>query len=342
MTYDRTLRQKIGVVVKEFPRYMKLVRRGNGYLAIRNRNEMLELSPDGSGYRCDWKWTSDLHAPKLFPVIGRQLYRRAFDNHPINFSTAPPVVDQPPEVTFIIGHRGLERIPLLELTLASIAGQQDIAIECIVVEQDTQPLLKGRLPAWVRYVHAPPPEPHTAYNRSMAFNQGAKLATGTLLILHDNDMPVPGDYAAANLAKIGEGYEVVNLKRFIFYLDQPTSEKVSIASGIPSNPGIEAIMQNSQGGGSIAITRTAYFEIGGMDESFVGWGGEDNEFWERAKTRPLFPYGFMPLLHLWHPPQFEKAHSQSNGVTRYRELSEISPLQRIAKLKEINEDSRYL
>ena len=337
MIHHRNLMRMIGVVVKDFPRYMKLMRRRNDYLAIRNRNELLELSPDGSGYRCDWKWTSDLHAPKLFPFIGRQLYRRAFVNHPIYFSTAPAVVDQYPEVTFIIGHRGLERLPLLEITLASIAAQRGATIECIVVEQDSLPQLKGLLPSWVRYFHAPPPQPDLAYNRSMAFNQGAQLARGNLLILHDNDMPVPQDYAAANMARAREGYEVINLKRFIFYLDQQTSGNINIAKGIPPLPGIEAIVQNLQAGGSIAITREAYLDIGGMDESFIGWGGEDNEFWERAETRKLWPYGSMPILHLWHAPQTGKPSKSSTPTNdRYRELAQIDPKTRIESLRQQN------
>ena len=37
-------------------------------------------------------------------------------------------------------------------------------------------------------------------------------------------------------------------------------------------------------GGTIALEREAYFEIGGYDECFVGWGGEDNEFFQRCQT----------------------------------------------------------
>ena len=337
MVHDPDLRQKIGVVVKDLPLYIQLLRRDIHYLAIRNRNELLEGSRDGTGYRCLWQWTSDLHAPKAFPSLGRKLFRRAFGDHPIAFLLEPLVVSPQPSVSFIIGHRGLERLPLLELTLASIAAQRGVTIECIVVEQDSQPHLQRLLPGWVRYIHAPPPQSDMAYNRSMAFNQGAQFAKGNLLILHDNDMPVPQDYAEANIAKVREGYEVVNLKRFIFYLDRQTSNNMSIDRGIPSKPGITAIMQNSQGGGSIAITREAFFDIGGMDESFVGWGGEDNEFWERAETRKLWPYGSMPILHLWHAPQPGKTSKSSTPTNdRYWKLANVDPKIRIESLKKQN------
>ncbi|MGH8106448.1 MAG: galactosyltransferase-related protein, partial [Arenimonas sp.] len=95
----------------------------------------------------------------------------------------------------------------------------------------------------------------------------------------------------------------------------------------------ESIMQNSEGGGSIAITRKAYEEIGGFDESFIGWGGEDNEFWERAKTRRLWPYAFLPIVHLWHAAQPGKAKLDNQTLSLYQKRSEVSPEIRIAKLR---------
>ncbi len=324
----------LGALALDVPRYTPtLLNRSPTYLSIRNRNEELERAPDGTGYRCLWKWTSDLHAPKVFPVLGQLLYRRAFRDHPIQFSQDPEKLCIKPDVSFIIGHRGLERIPQLRLTLASIAGQRNVAVECIVVEQDVQPQMKDQLPGWVRYVHAPPPTAGMPYNRALAFNQGVKFARSSLLILHDNDMPVPCDYAAAHVGKADEGYEVINLKRFIFYLDRKTSEKTSETYDIHKPVGIEAIVQNLQAGGSIAITRKAYTEIGGMDESFVGWGGEDNEFWERAETRRVYPYGSLPLIHLWHAPQPGKRSGElAMGKQLYWKLSKTEPEIRIEKL----------
>jgi len=71
---------------------------------------------------------------------------------------------------------------------------------------------------------------------------------------------------------------------------------------------------------------------GGFDEAFVGWGGEDNEFWERASTQRLWPYGGLPLLHLWHPAQAGKHQSANETAARYRELSAIPAHERIRTL----------
>src|SRR5260370_23297256 len=91
-------------------------------------------------------------------------------------------------------------------------------------------------------------------------------------------------------------------------------------------------MQNAEGGGSIAVTRKTYFEIGGFDESFVGWGGEHNEFWERAMTRSVWPYGYMPLVHLWHTPQTERNDSERGTAALLEAKSAIPVEERIKEL----------
>ena len=112
-----------------------------------------------------------------------------------------PLVTGPPRVAFIIGHRGESRLPLLQATVASIAAQRDVAIECIVVEQSEKPQLAGRLPPWVRTIHTPIKSDALPYNRSWAFNVGARAAAAPLLVLHDNDFLVPADYAREIVAR---------------------------------------------------------------------------------------------------------------------------------------------
>jgi GT2 family glycosyltransferase len=329
------MRAFLGVLLKDLPRYMPaLVRGDQSYLALCNRYESLSPSPDGRGYLCKWQWTSDLHAPKVMPFLGRWLMARALRDHPIGRSRSPRYPTTDPEISFLIGHRGREREPLLLATIESVAAQEGAKVECIVVEQDTEPRLAGRLPNWVRLIHTPPPTPETPYIRSRAFNVGAAQARGGVLVLHDNDMLVPADYAREILARAAQGYEAINLKRFIFFLSQRHTGKV-IAGGLAAvdQPPV-AVMQNAEGGGSIAITQDAFDRICGMDESFMGWGGEDNEFWERAQTCRVWPYGYLPLVHLWHPMQTEKRKTGAPGNRRFYDMTHTPPEVRIAKLRE--------
>jgi len=324
----------LGVLLKDVPRYLPALMRNDGrYLTLCNRAERLERAPDDSGYRCcDWQWTSDLHAPKVLPFLGRWLMKRALTDHPIRRLPQPENHSDQPEVSFIIGHRGMARLPHLLATLESIAGQHGASFECIVVEQETESQLAGHLPSWVRHIHTPPPAPDMPYCRSWAFNIGVRQARGKALVLHDNDMLVPADYAAQILARINQGYEVVNLKRFIFYLKESHTRAVFAGRASLTEEAPEAIVQNLEAGGSIAITREAYERIGGMDESFIGWGGEDNEFWERAQTCKVWSYGCLPIVHLWHAAQPGKYQGDNNTLKHYQTLTGIPALTRIEQL----------
>ncbi|MBK8742588.1 MAG: hypothetical protein IPM02_25240 [Betaproteobacteria bacterium] len=286
LTKSRTL---LGVLLLDLPRFiLRLSGRKNEYLAICNRDERLEASPDGLGFRCDWKWASELHAPKHLPYLGLRLVKRALRDHPIRRLRAPDTAEGQ-VVSFVIGHRGMDRLPHLLATLESIAGQKAVSVECVVVEQDSVARIVEYLPAWVHYVHTPPPTPDMPYCRSWAFNIGVNHVNGSVLVLHDNDMLVPADYAANISTLMGLGYEVVNLKRFVIYLCERHTHAVFDGTVGVTDVAPFSIVQNLEGGGTVAITRQAYDEIGGIDESFIGWGGEDSEFWERAQTRNVWP-----------------------------------------------------
>lgn len=315
----RRLRAMLGVLLFDWQRYRRaLATAGSDWIGLRNRNEQIEWCPARTGVSCLWEWTSLLHAPQHLPSLGRALYRRALAAHPFRLANHPNEdegANVPIDATFVIGHRGHERVPLLLATLRSIAGQRDACVECIVVEQSESPEIQALLPQWVRYVHTPLTHPGMPYARGWALNVGARLARGRLLILHDNDILVPERYTRDHLDRTDAGYDVVNGKRFIFYLDQPRT--AAICNGqLPEAAveGIEQILQNALGGGSLAITRAAFLAIGGFDESFIGWGGEDNELWDRALTRKVYPYGHLPLIHLWHPGQPGKRAVNGSGL----------------------------
>jgi hypothetical protein len=330
LSYPRAL---AGVLLKDLLRYRRALSGSDAaYLALCNRNETVTWSPDGAGVRCHWKWGSDLHAPKVLPALGLRLSARAFSDHPVVLATTPREEGAAPTVSFIIGHRGNARLPHLLATIKSIAGQAGAAVECLVVEQDAEPQLVGRLPSWVRHIPAPPPKADMPYSRSWAFNIGAHHARGEVLVLHDNDMLVTSDYAASILLRLRQGHDVVGLKRYIFYMTERHTAAYFEGRASLLDMAPEAITQNLDGGGSVAISRDAYARIGGMDEQFIGWGGEDNEFWERALTQQVWSYGYLPMWHLWHAAQPGK--KTNAGRETFLKASAIDPIERIRRLCE--------
>ena len=251
---------------------------------------------------------------------------------PIRFADAPAPSCGTPRVSFVVGHQGTARSGSLIATLGTIAAQRDVAIECIVVEQSECAEVGGQLPPWVQYQRTPSPWPGMPYCRAWALNVGARLARGKILVLHDGDLLVPDRMAAELCALFDEGYEAINLKRFIFYLSKTDTERVIYSRSLKERLVPEAVVENCEGGGSVAISREAFLRIGGFDEAFVGWGGEDNEFWERAQTTRVWPYGYLPLVHLWHPPQPGKLAPNNPTLALYQARSAVPPVERVREL----------
>ena len=230
----RSLRRIVGTFMHDWPWFFWATctrsknPRSVRWIRMRNRQDRLIPGADGIGIQCDWEYTRPIHLCKVFPTTGRWLMKRALHDWPVRFSRSPDLlVAGKPDVSFVIGHRGLERLPQLLLTLESIAGQENVSFECIVVEQDSMPFVRDRLPAWVRYVYTPLSYCDMPYCRSWAFNVGVRAARGSLVILHDNDLLLPAAYAAEHVRWFQSGYEVINLKRFIFYIDQSSSALIA-------------------------------------------------------------------------------------------------------------------
>ncbi len=331
------VKQYIGVCLFDVPRYLlwTLFSGREGWIRVRNRDEVVALESGRTGVRCPWQYSSALHAPRLVPWLGLLVYRRALWAHPIRlveseFGNQWFSPCSRPDVSFVLGHHGRERLPNLLTTLRSVAAQVGAKVECIVVEMDGSPRSEGEVrSAGARYLHVQTPEYGGLYNRSRAFNEGAVVARGEVIVFHDGDLLIPIDYARTCLSLVRDCYEVINLKRFIFYLDKASSRHIVVKRNdlqrVVYGLGIEQIIQNSGAGGSVAVTKDAYYRLGGFDEDFVGWGGEDSEFWDRAQQCRVYDYGLLPLIHLWHKPQRGKRAVRGMGLyTRQLYLEKLS------------------
>ncbi|HET7433923.1 MAG TPA: galactosyltransferase-related protein [Thermoanaerobaculia bacterium] len=321
-----TLRTKLGALVYDVPRFVRSLR-GERWLEMHNRNE--RITRDAHGVRCEWEFTSDLHIATVYPAAGAMLLRIALRRWPIVRTTRNAEMrTESPRVTIVIGHRGFERLPHLLATIETVAAQT-IPVECIVVEQDVEPRIASQLPPWVRHLFTPC---DTAYNRSAAFNAGVTAARAPIVILHDNDMLAPAAYAAECVARANDGFDFLELKRFVFYLGEEETARVFASRDVPHlTPA--TVVQNAVGA-STAARRDAYFDAGGFDEGFVGWGGEDNEFWERAEiSGRANRFGYLPFIHLYHPPQRGKADPANPAIARYYQIRAISPEKRRETLR---------
>jgi hypothetical protein len=320
-----------GVLALDVPRYTaRLVRRGH-WVRLGNRIDRLDLSPDGTAVRCLDDWASELHACTVLPLLGRWLCRRALSEWPIRFAAAPRHAQGPPDLSFVIPHRGAERVPILLKVLETIFAQEGVSVECLVVEQDQEQHI-GPLPPPVRYLRAPHAGAPAAWHKCLAFNAGVRAATAEIVVCHDGDLLVPRRYGAELLKLFKSGLAVAFPQRFLFYMGERETRDVLVHGQMPAGATPESIRQNWRGG-TLAIRRAAYAHIGGFDERFVGWTGEDIEFHDRCLTLPGWFHGYIPFVHLWHAPQPTKmGPARAANLAFFRDVMGEPRESRIARL----------
>jgi hypothetical protein len=323
-----------GVLTKDWLRYqLSFIARDNSYLQLVNRLERISAGPENQGFVCLWPYTSRLHAPLHIPELGKELMKKCLAKTSFQLMEDREL-DLDIQISVLIGHRGIERLPLLLATIKSIASQVGVGLECIVIEQDNETRIKNYLPKWVRHTFMKTVSNSYIYNRSAAFNHGAKCANGSLLLLHDNDMLVHQTYCQNIVSLANRGYDAINTKRYIFYLNSSHTDRVLDSLENMTSEAPEYIVQNLEAGGSMAISKEAFFRIGGMDEEFVGWGGEDIEFWRRCSLLKRWIWGYEPLIHLWHLSQPLKKAKENPNITRLKYLDSVDLIERVESLRE--------
>ncbi len=313
----RRLHDLPGVLVRDLGRYRRALAHSGpgfrsdpqGWISISNRIERLVSDEGIPGLRCDWEWGSALHAAGVLPALARRIMHAALAEWPIEFANIPRVVADAPKISFIFAHAGRERLPQLVHTIRSVYAQRDVACEVVVVDQTPTPLLPA-LPMPMTYRHLVKEAGAPAWQKTLAYNVGARLARGSILVFHDGDVCVPAAYGRELVDCMDRrGFAAASLQRFLFYLDAAGTQRCEWVDGFANDCTPASVAQNWKGG-TIAISREGLQAIGGFDERFTGWTGEDVEFFDRCLALRHCRNGYLPFVHLWHPPQPSKSGPQ--------------------------------
>lgn len=330
-----TLRHHLGVVLLDLPSVLWHLSRKGGWARVHNRLDDVEPDPLGRGLRIRAPFSSRLHACDVYPSLGRALLRAAAREWPIMTADSLGDCSSTPDVSAVIAFRGSDRRGPLEAVLRTLAASQDVKTEVVIVEQSENHTLTD-LPPGPQCIHLPHPDGNTGWHKSWAYNVGARHARAEIMVFHDADIGVPAGYLREIVNRLGDGEaEVAVLQRLLFDLDQTTTRTVQQDWANLQTATVEAVRQNWTGG-TIAIRREAFEAVGGFDEAFVDWSGEDTDFFDRATTRSSLLHGYIPFVHLWHPPQRGKAAIKAMPVEHDLSMKRrsIPPAERIGELRE--------
>ncbi|MGW1598501.1 glycosyltransferase [Streptomyces sp. NPDC002343] len=177
----------------------------------------------------------------------------------------------------------------------------------VVVESDDTPRWRDVITPYTdHYLFA---RKDGLFNKSWAVNVGVVNAPGRpeAVCILDADVLVDRDFIARNTARFRERGTMGHLSyRDMWCLDESATSwaiEERLGRGAPQvdSDRLRAFVLRRPPGCCVWVRASAFHRIGGMDERFEGWGGEDNDFAYRMDTHSAFDQYRDPLLHMYHP-----------------------------------------
>lgn len=179
-----------------------------------------------------------------------------------------------------------------------------------LVEQDTvSRFVSGAIPSRVSHHHVYNPG---AFNKAWGINVGFRASTGEILVILDADMLVEPGNLRRSVAGVARELHVVRPFRRLIDLGPDETRIYHETGNLMETPdGTRGFDRGYLGericlaGGVFVIRRSLFELVGGFDERFLGWGGEDDAFSLRVEAAT----GLTAIAregtawHLWHPRQ---------------------------------------
>jgi len=138
----------------------------------------------------------------------------------------------------------------------------------------------------------------------------ARQASHGLLVICDADMMMSSDALARAMLACRDHFDAVNPYSHLIDLDEAETRAILAGQASPGDfRRAAALDRRREGehlcfcGGICVFRRETYFALGGMDERFLGWGGEDDAMsvnLERYTERIAVQKDTL-AYHLWHP-----------------------------------------
>lgn len=147
------------------------------------------------------------------------------------------------------------------------------------------------------------------WNISQALNDARSRVTGDYLVVMGADHIPDPDHIRARIAELDGGPWCV-----LFAAREVLTEKATqrLLAGRTLPPGRSVLRTRQEAPGIVAVRADVWDALGGRDERFAGWGGEDRAFNYAITT--LFGPSPAPrgtVRDLWHPevPRSERARN---------------------------------
>jgi hypothetical protein len=141
-----------------------------------------------------------------------------------------------------------------------------------------------------------------SFSRAASVNAAAAGSCGDVLVVVDADCLLAVEQIETAVRRLGRRGWIIPYDE-LYRLDRETSEEVLASSpAAPRWPEADIQARKSPTSFALVVPREGFERVGGMDEGFRGWGGEDAAF-KWALDSLYAPHRRLrgPAFHLWHP-----------------------------------------
>lgn len=196
-------------------------------------------------------------------------------------------------------NRLFENVSIL-IPFQSDNGQRDIIFKWLIQ------YYKASMPGAELCIHV---SKDKLFNKSKNINLAAKKATRGIFVIADADMIIRPALIIYSIRLLEQHPWIIPFQR-IQYLSKYTSNKL-----LKTDPKwplsiedkskyyiLKKYGPNEISGGINILSRTNFKKVGGFDERFAGWGGEDDAFCYAVNTLcGKLKRLNQEIYHIWHP-----------------------------------------
>ncbi|KIL45199.1 galactosyltransferase-related protein [Jeotgalibacillus soli] len=185
-------------------------------------------------------------------------------------------------------------------------------------------------------------------NKSKAVNQAAKNATRDIFVIADADIIYDPVVITESIKLLNEAAWVVPFTEIYDIPQKLTKKLVKSDPTLPINVELKHCQKVNwlydEFAGKLNVIPREHFEaVGGFDERFIGWGGEDDAFSHAVNTLcGQFVNYEGRLFHMWHPPSHYNTNpnGQANIALLKRYIAASGNKEQMEQL--IKERKKYL
>jgi glycosyltransferase involved in cell wall biosynthesis len=198
--------------------------------------------------------------------------------------------------TYIIGYRhSTDRIKNLRRVLDWINGFSNV--EIILVEQDKHSKI-SYLNLKAKHIFTKSEKP---YNRSWAFNVGLRYSSSPLIVFGDSDLVMNPEDTINGLKEL-KNFDMVSPYNSVIDLT-PEESNLTLNDILKIDRHGRGDNDNQKiniCGGITMFNKESILKIGGWNQDFVSWGGEDD--FQAIKVKKFLSWTELKskCYHLWH------------------------------------------